>query len=274
MKNEMPRKTRELEEMRKQYDAAKGSIDQFYTQSFLNWNGSFVDPTTGKREVVINRIAEWMDRDRVLEGVKKVVSPKAYLVETHTGKPTTDTKVSTREEELFAMALFKREKKLGQDTCIFLDYQSPIYRKHEKQKNCDESKKPEKKPGKIDLIAASCEREEIYLMELKKYDSKETLLRCVAEIYTYYKQIEEEKLKKEVACEMLLDSCAHYKVVPVVLVFKNKQQHLQYESPLYVNVRKYMDKLGVRLIVIDSEVSYADYNFDDCIEKCVITECN
>ena len=53
--------------------------------------------------------------------------------------------------------------------------------------------------GKVDLVSVSEAKKEIYLMELKTYSSEETLLRCVCECYTYWKQIDHNKLANEIA---------------------------------------------------------------------------
>lgn len=68
-----------------------------------------------------------------------------------------------------------------------LDYQVSIKK----------SSKIKEKVGKIDLL--SRDGDKLWILELKKTDSEETLLRCALEGYTYSKRINIEKLKGEYA---------------------------------------------------------------------------
>ena len=261
----MPRKTRELVEISEVYDKAEKTPDTLYAQPFINWNGSFEDKPLGKRVVITDRIAEWMNCSNILDYVKRVEMPedKTYLVETHNGQPTTETKNSNREEELFAMGLFNKKIYFNSDIHSFVDYQVPI---------CRDSNNTQENLGKIDLVSVSNKDKLIYIMELKKCDSDETLLRCAAEIYTYYSQIDKERLTAEVVNKMNLGSSDEYELKPAVLVFKGQLQHLQYKSELYSNVRRYMRSCGIRMFVIDSEISYDSKNIEEYIDKCEIKE--
>lgn len=263
MMNKMPRKTKELSEISELYDKAEKTPDTLYAQPFINWKGSFEDKPSGERVVITDRIAKWMNCSNILENIKRVEMPegKTYLVETHTGQSTTENKNSNREEELFAMGLFNKKIYLNSDIHSFVDYQVPICRDN-KQENL----------GKIDLVSVSSKDKLIYIMELKKFDSDETLLRCVAEIYTYYSQIDKKGLTAEVVDKMNLGNSDEYKLKPAVLVFKDKLQHLQYESDLYSNVREYMHNLGIKMFVIKSEIPYDSKNIEEYINKCEIKE--
>lgn len=68
--------------------------------------------------------------------------------------------------------------------------------------------------GKIDLISFSESNGILYLLEFKKPDSKETLLRCILEAYTYYKQVNCSKLLKDFG--LPVDS----KIIPAALIYK------------------------------------------------------
>lgn len=59
-----------------------------------------------------------------------------------------------------------------------LDYQTPL-----KDKQDD-------KAVKIDIVSYNKDIKTVYLLELKIEDSKETMLRCVLEIYTYLKTLD------------------------------------------------------------------------------------
>ena len=174
----MPRVTNTIEEISYDYDKAKKNHDVFYAQSFLNRNGCLID-NDKKKATISNQIADWMLGANPLLCVKEIPMPEGmtYLIPWHSGEPTTQNLNSNREEELVAMTLSKKDSFDNSDIDGFVDYQVPIYRGHEFQSE---------HIGKIDLVSISHKGKKIYLMELKKYASKETLLRCVCECYTYW----------------------------------------------------------------------------------------
>ena len=260
----MPRKTRELVKISEVYDKAEKKPDTLYAQPFMNWNGSFEDKPSDERVVTTDRIAEWMWKSNILERISKVEMPldKTYLIESHSGQPTTDTKNSNREEELFALGLFNKKIYPNSEIHSFVDYQVPI---------CRDSNNTQENLGKIDLVSVSSKEKEIYIMELKKFDSDETLLRCASEIYTYYSQIDRERLVNEVKNKMSLGN-EEYELIPSILVFKGQLQHLQYRSELYINVQRLIRNYGIKVFVIDSSVPYSCDNMSEYIENCVIEE--
>lgn len=85
-----------------------------------------------------------------------------------------------------------------------IDYQTPL-----KAKRSDEA-------GKIDLLAY--DGTSLHILELKKPDSEETMLRCVLEGYTYLKTVDAEKLLSDF---MLPPDT---KVIASPLVFKDGLQ--------------------------------------------------
>ena len=258
----LPRITNTLEELLNEYSLEKTFPSLLYKAKFINRNGSIIDKDN-KVITISNKIAELILNDNILESISMVYMPDnmQYIIKTHTGSPTTKTIDSNREEELVAMSLFKKKEFCNSDLDQFIDYQSPIYRGND-YRNIH--------IGKIDLIAINHNTKEILLMELKKYSSKETLLRCVTEIYTYYKQVNHEKLLLEVKDILNNDNILEYKIKPSVLVFKNKHQHTQYISSYYNNVTDLMDKLNVSMYIIDSDVSFDNSNIDLYISKCKI----
>ena len=66
-----------------------------------------------------------------------------------------------------------------------IDYQTPL-----KNVQTDDA-------GKIDLLAYNKNTKILRILELKKLDSDETMLRCVLEAYTYLKIVDRDKLLKD-----------------------------------------------------------------------------
>jgi len=125
------------------------------------------------------------------KGIAKEENPyKKY----HTTAIKIDGKIkdenSNREEEKIAMKLFHSSQNQGKVFDIIgkiIDYQTPL-----KNVQTDDA-------GKIDLLAYN-EKENpktLRILELKKPDSEETMLRCVLEAYTYLKVVDKDKLLKD-----------------------------------------------------------------------------
>lgn len=263
----MPKITNEINELKKEYDEARNNPDVFYAADFLKRGGSVID-TDGERKTISNVIVSWMEKDNPLLKVSPVKTSLSYIIN-HSGKQTGKTQISNRFEELTAMALFKRRNYENSDIDYVVDYQVPIERSKNKTKGI----------GKIDLVAVSHRKKKIYLMELKRHSNvQESLLRCVAESYTYYRQIDKGELAKQVASseklkvdmkksndDICLTSVQTYEVLPAVMVFENQRQHNQYMSKHFNKVRTLMKDLNVSMFVIKAPKDYRDKNFAEII---------
>ena len=144
---------------------------------------------------------------------------------------------SNREEEKIAMKLFDASRNKG---WIFdkigkiIDYQTPL-----KDIQTD-------KAGKIDLLAYNENEKTLRILELKKPDSKETMLRCVLEAYTYLKIVDRDKLLKdfELSEDTILKTC------PFVFVDGAQYKEIQ-EDRKYL--KELMKKLDVEPIYLKEE---------------------
>lgn len=145
----------------------------FYKSGCVNYRGR----TSDTKEYYTEVIAEWLlDHLPLFEQIREITRLSPYDVDGHDGVP--DNPNSNREEELIAMAM----KHQGAVELVgeIIDYQTPL-------KNCRKDK-----AGKIDLLAYDGKM--LRILELKKPDSKETMLRCVLEGYTYLRTANKEKL--------------------------------------------------------------------------------
>ena len=154
-------------------DEISSNMSLFYNNGCINYQGK----TSDTKEYYTEVIAEWLlEHLDLLDRIKTITRGSSYYVQGHDGIP--EHPDSNREEELIAMAI-KRQGVLplvGQ----VLDYQTPL---KNKQKD---------KAGKIDLL--SFDGTTLRILELKEPDSKETMLRCVLEGYTYLKTVDKAKL--------------------------------------------------------------------------------
>lgn len=220
------------------------NIDGFYQDEIIN----FTDKTSDTSELLNEVIAEELlklDIKNKLAGIDVITRTNGYHVKRHNGKVTTGISKddSNRHEERFALDLFNMSKngksfnKLGK----IIDYQVPLKNKRED------------KAGKIDLISKNDEN--IYLIELKTKDNKETLLRCILEISTYYQILSRGKFID--SYKDIFGNLTEENIKKAVLIAKDSLQHDELKSinnGERNNLKKLIDALEVKVFVID-EVS-------------------
>ncbi len=200
-----------------------------YQKGFINWLGKSMDKSNS--EYYSEIISDWLLRNiDILTGNHINQVNRENYKEFH---PELDenTPETNREEDRIAKEIHKEKfyKELGE---VF-DYQVPL-----KNTNKDTG------VGKIDLVAFNKNENNVYLLELKRRDSKETLLRCVLEIYTYWKQLNKDNFKKSFDF-LPLDA----NIIPAVLIFKDSIQYKHYESE-HPKTRKLMKLLGIQTFVV------------------------
>ena len=196
------------EEIIKKLEVAKSEMGQFYSEDFLN----YISETSDKEGDYTEIIAGWLlDNIELFNEIKLITREKSYKVKTHDG--IIKNEESKREEEKIAMKLFDSSKNRGKVFDIIgkiIDYQTPL-----KNVRGDRA-------GKIDLLAYNENEKTLRILELKKPDSKETMLRCVLEAYTYLKVVDKDKLLKDFglpentivkACPFVFFDGAQYKEI-------------------------------------------------------------
>ncbi len=152
---------------------AKNDIQLFYKSDFINYRGKTSDTNEYYTEIV----CEWLlENLELLNEIPTITREKSYFTKNHDGMIKNVN--SNRDEEIIAMKMFNQSHINGLGK--ILDYQTPL-----KNKSSD-------KVGKIDLL--SYDGDTLRILELKKPDSDETMLRCVIEGYTYLKTVDTKKL--------------------------------------------------------------------------------
>ena len=128
---------------------------------------------------------------------------------------------------LLAMKLFDYSQNKGEIFDKFgkiIDYQTPL-----KNIQTDDA-------GKIDLLAYNEDTDTLRILELKKSDSKETMLKCLLEVYTYLKIVNKVKLLKDFG----LPEDTKIKACPFVFFgeeqYKEMQQDRKYLKELIKNL--------------------------------------
>ena len=221
-------------EIIKKLEVAKSEMWKFYSQDFVNYRGKTSDKESYYTEV----IAKWLIDDiELFNDIKMISRENSYKVDSHDGKIKNEK--SEREEEIIAMKLFHSSQNQGKVFDIIgkiIDYQTPL-----KNVRAD-------KAGKIDLLAYN-EKENpktLRILELKKLDSKETMLRCVLEAYTYLKVVDKAKLLKDFG----LPKNTKIKACPFVFYGKEQYKEMQEDRK---NLKELIEKLEIEVIYLEEK---------------------
>ena len=220
------------EEIIKKLEVAKSEMGQFYSEDFLN----YISETSDKEGDYTEIIAGWLlDNIELFNEIKLITREKSYKVKTHDG--IIKNEESKREEEKIAMKLFDSSKNRGKVFDIIgkiIDYQTPL-------KNVRGDK-----VGKIDLLAYNENEKTLRILELKRPDSKETMLRCVLEAYTYLKVVDKAKLLKDFG----LAENTKIKACPFVFYGKEQYKEMQEDRK---NLKELIEKLGIEVIYLEEK---------------------
>ena len=165
--------------------------------------------------------------------IPKIPRRNPYISDSRNG--VHDWSESNQIEKKIAYKMRNRSQKEKRDfTHIgkILDYEVPL----SDTQNYD--------AGEIDLLA--WDGKNLVILELKRPDSSETLLRCVLEAFTYWKTVDHEKLAKDFGHE-------DAPVRAAALVFMNSQPHKDWLDDGQPHIKELMERLGVGLYVLDND---------------------
>ena len=212
-------------------------MGNFYKRKVVNYRGT----TSDSKEYYTEVVAEWILKNIYLfDYIKPITREKSYKVDSHDGKNKDND--SNREEEKIAMKLFVLSQNQGKVFDVIgkiIDYQTPL-----KDIQTD-------KAGKIDLLAYNENEEEktLRILELKKPDSEETMLRCVLEAYTYLKVVDKDKLLKDFG----LPEDTEIKACPFVFYDGEQHQEMKEIKDSRKNLGELIEKLGIEVIYLKEE---------------------
>lgn len=200
----------------------------FYKQSFINYRGKTEDTDEYFTEIIAeflcNHITEFID------GIDTITREETYKTKGHDG--VIKDPDSGRDEEIIAMKMFDKSYDfVGK----IIDYQTPL-----KNKRSDEA-------GKIDLLAY--DGTTLRILELKKPDSDETMLRCVLEGYTYCKTVDKAKL----LADFTLPADTVIKACP--FVFSGGEQHNEMKE-VRPHLKRLMELLDSKPYYISEKNNY------------------
>lgn len=214
------------------------SPETLYAHSILNSNSCTLDEY-GNKVGVTDYIAKKLLVTDILDKIKHI-DKQSYLISYHDVDTEIDSSEANSEEEKIAIDLYNYH---SYNECFL--YVADYHISTGNDADADTAA-----TGIIDLVSVEPERKEVYLMKLKTPDSTDSLLSCIAEIYTYFKQVNKVKLTKEIGLKYEFRLTGLYKVFPAIIVFEGSKQHLQFRSKHYKNVQELMLKLGIKFFVI------------------------
>jgi len=176
------------------------NVAQFYAQDFVNYRGTTSDTGQKYTDVIASHLF-LPHISKMLEQIQTIDRKSPY----HGNRPMieSDPDALPTEEHIARSMKGKTYDYIGK----IIDYQTPL-----KDKQSD-------KAGKIDLLSYNEETKCAYILELKRADSKETLLRCALEAYTYRRMVNEKKLLND------FDLPADTELFAAVLVYHDSQQY-------------------------------------------------
>lgn len=199
--------------------AAMFDTGSFYKQDFINYRGTATDTKQLYTEIIAEFIVEHIDDFK--SKIPCITRRSSYKTVAHNGEFDSN---SNRIEEIIAVKMFKQ---CQNETLDFvgkiIDYQTPL-----KNKRNDNM-------GKIDLLSDNGKR--LIILELKKPDSTETMLRCVLEGYTYFKTVNKSKLLKD------FGKPENYGLSASPFVFKGSEQQREMliECPALLQLMKLLE---------------------------------
>ena len=221
------------DEIIKKLEVAKSEMWKFYSQDFVNYRGKTSDK---ERDYYTESIAKWLlDNIELFDDIEMISRKSNYKVKTHDG--VIKNEGSNREEEKIAMKLFDLSQNQGKVFDVIgkiIDYQTPL-----KDIQTD-------KAGKIDLLAYNENEKTLRILELKKPDSKETMLRCILEAYTYLKIVDKAKILKDFG----LPENTKIKACPFVFYGKEQYKEMQKNKE---NLGELIKKLDIEIIYLKEE---------------------
>jgi len=221
-------------------------IQFFYKEPFINRRG----PRSSNKEKYSEIVAEWIiDHMDKFQQIPTNHRSNSYYTKEHDGK---SNRPDAHSEKQIAIKMFNQKVIPG--VGVILDYQTPL-----KDKNSD-------KFGEIDLLAFDNDERILRILELKVPNSKETMLRCVMEAYTYLKQVDHKKLIEDFNRDGKANIPENTRIVACPFIFRYNtdgaysQQYQEYQEMLEnrrPNLKTLMELLDIKPLIIEgSEGQY------------------
>ena len=224
-------------------------VELFYQQKFINYRG----PRSKNKKRYTEIIACWViNHLEMFEQIGTICRESSYYSKIRDGRTNNP---DANSEKQIAIRMYKQEGGIpGLGTII--DYQTPL-----KNKESD-------KVGEIDLLAFDEKNGVLRLLELKVPNSKETMLRCVLEAYTYLRLVDREKLIQDFNCGKQKNIPLDTPIVACPFIYRRNSkgengaqyQEMQEDRP---KLRELMKLLEIKPLVIEeNKPPYSAYELE------------
>ena len=211
------------------------NISTFYQAGVINYRGVTSDTDELYNEVVAEFVLN--NFNEFVVGIKRIRREETYKTASHMGNKIPSDR---RLEEKIAVEMFNmsQQGKVFEHIGKIIDYQTPL-------KNTLKDK-----TGKIDLLAY--DGNTLRILELKKPESDETMLRCVLEGFTYMTTIK-DNTKFLYDFDLPIDT----EIVACPFVFYDGEQYqeMQEDRP---NLKTLMQKLNSKPYYIKNDYSIVE----------------
>lgn len=193
-------------------DEAIMSPSIFYKEGFIKSEEILEDGKTLRTEAIAKYI---LDNFEQFDKIGSISRKKTYKTAGHDGdiSKSRDPKISERKLAKILFSLSFNSDYRYEEIGKLLDYEIPL-----------KNSLKDKGVGTIDLLAINDDKRKAYILELKKEDSPESMLKCVLEGYTYSRIVDKKRLFDS------FDIPEDYMLVPAVFVFKHKEQWNQIQE--------------------------------------------
>lgn len=230
---------------------AVGDIQFFYREAFVKSNNVTSD---NEPEYYSEVVAKWVLEN--IDSFKNIVlirRSNSYYTKDHQAQ---SNRPNVFSEEQIALKMFLQGTISGVGK--ILDYQTPLTN--------PDGNKDKTYLGKIDLLAYDKDKHVLRILELKHPNSKETMLRCILEAYTYLKQVDHKKLIEDFNRDGKANIPENTPIVACPFIFRYNtdgaysQQYQEYQEMLEdrrPNLKTLMELLDINPLIIEgSEGQY------------------
>lgn len=193
---------------------------------FVNWGGCTTDTQKPYIDIVAQCILD--NIECVIDGNWNVHPARKYYwkKEHDIGRRKEG---SNRREELTAHEIY-----LQNFDCLgkIIDYQTPLGDKGSQKHKC--------KIGNIDLLSYDDKNKKMRILEFKRDDNEETILRCILEAYTYKRFVDhvKENFLKD------FEKPPETEIIPAILLYKSSKI---LEQRKIESIKKLIEILGIEI---------------------------
>lgn len=230
-------------------------LRNLYKDNCINYTGATKDTKENYSKVIVDYLVKHIEAFKKGFSNLTISRERSYKTAGHNGESSFEfdkKPKGERREEKIAHSMYCQYKDKPTVFGKILDYQVPLKKTNDN-----------KGLGKIDLLSVMKGEKpgskKIYFLELKKDCSKETLLRCILEAYTYSKTINKEKLCNDFSLPYKKDE---FIIAPLVHKGDGLETQLEYVRSL------------IKVLDIPVEIFVWEYKADKYVIKSLNTLLN